>query len=234
MPDVDVASPCRAAAESSATPVNRLVEASVQTHDDGGPRAVHDQSVAMPIHTLQAKRIMPRGVSGLLAAAVLGAWLGAPSPAARAANSQRPARDPFLAQLAGRWQLRGTVLGKPVRYHGSAVWILNDGWLRLGLVDRAKPPAYQADVYLGFDAKAGDYIAHWLDQFGASGARVVATGYRDGRTLVLIFPYDGAPFRDTLTLSEDGESGQLLLESQNPDGAWSTFATYVMTRIGTR
>jgi hypothetical protein len=42
--------------------------------------------------------------------------------------------------------------------------------------DLSRPSKYQADVYLGFDAKAGDYIAHWLDQFGAAGARVVASG----------------------------------------------------------
>jgi hypothetical protein len=36
----------------------------------------------------------------------------------------------------------------------------------------------KSDVYIGFDAKANDYIAHWLDRFGAPGARVVARGER--------------------------------------------------------
>lgn len=139
-------------------------------------------------------------------------------------------RDPFLAQLAGRWTLSGAVLGKSVRYRGDATWVLDGGWLRLALVDRATPPGYQADVYVGFDSKAGDYIAHWLDRFGAAGARVVATGHRDGQTLVLLFPYDGSPFRDTLTLASDGARGSLLLESQKPDGSWSTFASYTLTR----
>jgi len=148
----------------------------------------------------------------------------------RADPPSRPEHDPFLAQLAGRWTLSGAVLGKPVRYRGDATWVLNGGWLRLALVDRATPPGYQADVYLGFDEKAGDYIAHWLDRFGAAGARVVATGHRDGQALVLLFPYDGAPFRDTLTLAPDGASGSLLLESQKADGSWSTFASYTMAR----
>ncbi len=145
------------------------------------------------------------------------------------AEAAAPPRDPFLAQLAGHWALVGQVLGKPVRYRGDSTWVLNDGWLRLSLVDRAKPPGYQADVFLGFDTKAGDYIAHWLDQFGAAGARVVATGHRDGQTLVLLFPYEGSPFRDTLTLSADGSRGTLLLESQKPDASWSTFASYTLT-----
>jgi hypothetical protein len=82
----------------------------------------------------------------------------------------------------------------------------------------------------GFDPKGGDYIAHWLDQFGAAGARVVATGKRDGQTLVLLFPYTEGQFRDTLTLAADGSSGTLLLESQEKDGSWSTFASYTLTR----
>jgi hypothetical protein len=108
--------------------------------------------------------------------------------------------------------------------------VLDDGWLRFALIDRAQPPGYRASVYLGFDAKAGDYVAHWLDRFGAAGARVVATGHREGQTLVLLFPYAESPFRDTLTLSADGTTGTLLLEDQKPDGSWSTFASYAMTR----
>lgn len=42
----------------------------------------------------------------------------------------------------------------------------------------------QADVFIGYDAKAGDFISHWLDQFGAAGARILATGHRDREHLV--------------------------------------------------
>jgi len=168
-----------------------------------------------------------RRVALLAAGAML---LGSPGAVVRADAPAPPPRDSFLAQLAGRWTLTGAVLGKPVVYSGDATWALNDGWLRLALVDRAKPPGYQADVYLGVDAKAGDYIAHWLDRFGGAGARVVGTGRRDGQTLIIFFPYAEGPFRDTFTLAADGRSGSLLLEAQRPDGAWFTFASYQLTR----
>lgn len=167
-----------------------------------------------------------RGATASTAAALL-VLIGS---AVHAEAPSPPAHDPFLAQLAGRWTLTGSVRGQPARYRGDATWVLNGGWLRLALVDRAKPPGYQADVFLGFDAKAGDYIAHWLDQFGAAGARVVATGHREGHTLVLTFPYEESSFRDTLTLAADGSSGTLLLEAQKPDGSWSTFAFYTLAR----
>jgi hypothetical protein len=146
------------------------------------------------------------------------------------ATAAPAARDPFLAQLAGHWDFVGTVGSKPVRYAGDGQWVLADAWLRLALVDLARPPGYVADIYFGLDARAGDYIVHWLDQFGAAGARVVATGRRAGRTLVFGFPYEGSAFRDTLTLAADGASGSLLLEAQQPDGSWSTFASFTFTR----
>ena len=136
----------------------------------------------------------------------------------------------FLDPLAGRWEMQGTVQGRPVRYHAQGRWVLEAGWLEFSMTDAATPPAYAAHLYLGYDAKAGDYVAHWLDRFGAAGARVVATGQRQGDTLVLLFPYAQGAFRDTLTLAPDGASGTLLLESQAPDGHWSTFARYRMRR----
>ncbi|MGP8034764.1 MAG: hypothetical protein ACLPQ6_11585 [Steroidobacteraceae bacterium] len=161
-----------------------------------------------------------------LALIIAGAYL---SPVRAAPPAAAPA-DAYLGLLAGSWDFTGTLLGKPVRYRGAGRWVLANGWLRLSLLDVARPPAYRAEVYLGFDAKAGDYIAHWLDQFGAAGARVVATGKRAGQKLVLLFPYPEGAFRDTFELSQDGSGGSLLIESQDKDGHWSTFASYTLTR----
>ena len=140
------------------------------------------------------------------------------------------AHDPYLQQLAGRWEMTGTQLGKPVHQRGEGSWVLADGWLCFTIIDAQVPPAYQAAVYLGFDPKAGDYVAHWLDQFGAAGARVVATGHRDGQRLVLTFPYAEGAFRDTFSMEPGGERGTLLLESRQSDGHWSTFASYQLRR----
>ena len=174
------------------------------------------------IITVQARALLVRAVVcsvSLLAALGPSATLAAP-----------PVRDPFLAELEGQWRFTGTVHGTHVDYIGRGRWVLGDGWLRLNLLDAGKPPAYEADVYLGYDPAAGDYIAHWLDRFGAAGARVVAAGHREGRRLVLDFPYESAAFRDTLTLAADGASGTLLIESKRPGDSWSTFASYEFKR----
>jgi hypothetical protein len=127
--------------------------------------------------------------------------------------------------------MRGTVREKLVRYHARAERVLQGGFVRLHMVDAAVPAQYEASLYLGFDAEAGDYVGHWLDRFGAAGARVVATGRRSGDVLVIIFQYAGGNFRDTFTRHPDSGTWSLLLESQGADGAWSTFASYELVPV---
>lgn len=101
-------------------------------------------------------------------------------------------------------------------------------------VDVNSPPQYEADVFIGFDNKVNDYIAHWLDGFGAAGARVVARGVREGQRLVITFPYAEGAFRDTFIWRPTTQSWSLLLESQSVDGTWSIFASYTLTRRAKR
>jgi hypothetical protein len=136
----------------------------------------------------------------------------------------------YLNQLQGAWDMPGTFGGKPVHYHASGERVLQGGFLRLHMVDTEPKPQYEADVFIGFDAQRHDFIAHWLDRFGAAGARVFATGKRNGPRLVMTFPYTSGAFRDTFTFISETGAWTLLLESQDSTGTWSTFATYTLTR----
>jgi hypothetical protein len=150
----------------------------------------------------------------------------------RAAPAAEAAPDPnntFLDALQGTWVMEGTLGGRPVRYVAEGQRVLLGGFLRLHLTDADSPPKYEAEVYIGFDSVADDYIAHWLDRFGAAGARVVATGKRRDDELVLVFPYTEGAFRDTFTWHADPHSWSLLLESERADGTWATFASYTLT-----
>lgn len=151
-----------------------------------------------------------------------------------AAGETPTAHDPFLAQLGGQWDLTGTLMGKPVHHRCEGSWALKDSWLCFTLADTQVPSSYQAAVYIGLDPRAHDYIAHWLDQFSAGGAGVVATGHRDGQVRVLVFPYAEGAFRNTFTLAADGSSGTLLLEAHQPDARWSRFADYRLARPGAK
>ncbi len=146
------------------------------------------------------------------------------------ARADAPDDNAYLDRLLGKWEMSGTLGDKSVHYHASGERVLQGGFLRLHMIDAAPKPQYEADVFIGFDARRHDFIAHWLDRFGAAGARVVATGKRDGARLVMIFPYSSGAFRDTFTFMPETGAWSLLLEAQKPDGAWSTFATYTLTQ----
>jgi hypothetical protein len=146
------------------------------------------------------------------------------------AETARSADDTYLDALQGTWEMTGTLLGKPVKYHARGERVLQGGFLRLHMIDVAAVPTYEADLFIGYDAKAKDYIGHWLDRFGAAGARVVATGKREGQTLVIQFPYAEAAFKDTFVFDPAARTWSLLIESQTPSGAWSNFATYTLVR----
>jgi hypothetical protein len=147
-----------------------------------------------------------------------------------AADSVRSADEAYLDALQGNWRMDGTLGGKPVRYIADAQRVLQDGFLRLHMMEVDSKSPYEAEVFIGFDAQAKGYIAHWLDRFGAAGARVVAKGERKGQQLVLVFPYAQGAFKDTFTWQPESASWLLLLESQDSSGKWSTFANYTATR----
>ncbi len=154
--------------------------------------------------------------------------------ATRAADVATSPDEAYLDALAGKWVMAGTLGGKPVRYFADGQRVLQGGFIELHMIDAGSPSQYEADVFIGFDAKAKDYIAHWLDRFGAPGARVVARGERQGRRLVLTFPYADGAFRDTFTWQPESKSWSLLLESQASNATWSTFASYTLIRSVSR
>ncbi len=145
------------------------------------------------------------------------------------ADATADADNTYLEKLTGEWDMTGDMSGKALHYHASGARVLQGGFLRLHMIDADPDPKYEADVFIGVDPRRHDFIAHWLDRFGAAGARVVGTGKRDDAHLVVIFPYVTGAFRDTFTLLPDGD-WSLLLEFQRPSGSWSTFATYTLVR----
>jgi hypothetical protein len=163
-------------------------------------------------------------VRAIVCAFILLAAIGT-EPLARAEDA-RSADNAYLDELQGDWDMTGTLLGKPVKYHARGERVLQGGFLRLHMIDAAEVPTYEADLFLGYDAHADDYIGHWLDRFGAAGARVVASGKREGSTLVIQFPYAEAAFKDTFVYDLNSRTWSLLIESQKPGGGWSKFATY--------
>jgi hypothetical protein len=168
----------------------------------------------------------------VLAALVLVLLAARLSPLANAGTPPEAgdADNAYLEELLGKWDMTGWMGKKALHYHAVGERVLQGGFLRVHMIDASADPKYEADVYIGVDPEQHDFIAHWLDRFGAAGARVVGVGKRNNEQMIIVFPYAGGNFRDTFTFSPDSKTWSLLLESQKPDGSWTTFATYSMAR----
>lgn len=140
------------------------------------------------------------------------------------------AADPLLTNLEGHWVGVGTVEGEAVTYDAEGRFALQGEFLVLSMIDADDPPAYEAAVFLARSAKKGDYVAHWLDNFGADGARVVGFGAGADRKLEITFDYAEATFRDRFEFAPGGRKFTLVVDSRAGDGPWEEFASYVFTR----
>lgn len=162
---------------------------------------------------------------GLLGAA---SCARAPSAAAPPAYQPQSEDDAFLDHLAGDWAMQGAVQDRAVRYRARGERVLGGPWFAFHMIDENTPAQYEASVFISVDPKAHDYVVHWLDSFGGGGARIAGRGYRQAEALRFEFPYADDPVRNVWTRSDDNWS--LLIESQQPNGLWTTFAHYDIRR----
>src|SRR5271156_6182833 len=90
------------------------------------------------------------------------------------ARAQMPAEQAaLLNHLTGVWTLRGTIAGKPTIHDVQAEWVLNHEYVQLQEISHetnaAGNPAYEAIVYIGWDAKAQQFVCLWLDSTSGDG-----------------------------------------------------------------
>jgi len=181
-------------------------------------------SLPMPRHGAKRRAV----VVGLVSASL---WATGNIRSVEAPDAHDAVRaNALLDGLQGHWNMEGTVMGEPVRYRAEGARVLQGGFLRLHMIDANSPPQYEAAVYIGYDVKAKEYIAHWLDGFGAAGARVVGSGSRAGDRIAIHYPYSSGTFRNMFTWRPVRRDWTLLIESQQRDGTWSTFASYTLRR----
>ncbi len=79
----------------------------------------------------------------------------------------------LLDHLAGNWILQGTIAGKQTTHDVQATWVLNHEYLQLHEVSREKngngTAAYEAIIYIEWDAKTRQYNCLWLDSTSGGG-----------------------------------------------------------------
>lgn len=101
-------------------------------------------------------------------------------------------KDPLLDRLSGSWVLQGTIAGQQTTHDIESEWVLNHEYLRLHEVSREKnaqgQPAYEAIVFIEWDASSNEYKCLWLDSTGGGGlAAPIARGKRDNDEITFLF-----------------------------------------------
>ncbi len=145
------------------------------------------------------------------------------------ASAQRllgPAMDTLLDRMVGRWEMTGTVRGRPAHYTLDASRVLQGRFVELHMTDVVRPPAYEARVFIGVDSAKSRYLVHWMDNFGAAYSVPAAEGWATRDTIRFEFAYADGPFRDTFTFNRRDGTWRFLLEGQDSARVWRTFADY--------
>ena len=98
----------------------------------------------------------------------------------------------LLDHLAGDWVLKG-VLGKKTAVHDvHAEWVLNHEYIRLHETSREKKqngePAYEAIIFISWDAKAQQYACLWLDN--TEGGGLSAEGIAHAKPQEFSIPFE--------------------------------------------
>lgn len=144
---------------------------------------------------------------------------------AAASPARPPLHDEFLERLAGRWKLTRQVRGRTVENTVQADWVLDHQFLRVHMKDVAEPPAYEAEIFFGFDAARNRCVLHWLDSFGGRHSSV-GYGVREGNTIAFLFDSPEGRIRNTFTFFQEIQTWASLVELHDAaSGQWRTFAT---------
>jgi len=136
----------------------------------------------------------------------------------------------LLSHLQGEWDMKGTVMKKPVQYAAEGVWVLQGQFLSFHMKDVAIPPRYEANLSIGIDSSLNQFVAHWLDVFGGAGARVVGFGILSTERIEILYPYPEGRFRNLFNYDYQKDAWTLVIESEGKDGHWSLFAQYSIVR----
>jgi hypothetical protein len=145
-----------------------------------------------------------------------------------------PTPTQLLDRLAGDWLLKGVLGGKETKHEVEAAWVLNREYLRLHEVSREKKangdPAYEAIVFISWDAKAQEYRCLWLDNTEGGGLSVpTARAKREEHAIPFVFVFSGAELHTTFTYDKTSDTWNWTIDDVK-DGKADRFADLTLSR----
>ena len=129
-----------------------------------------------------------------------------------AATAQLATQGTVLDHLAGDWVMSGTIAGEPIVHDVDADWVLAGHYLRFHDFSREREPsgerAYEATVFIGWDAQTDRFVCLWLDVTGGEGLSNGVLGYAApvGDTIPFVFGMEGSQIHNTFVYHRGADS----------------------------
>jgi len=149
--------------------------------------------------------------------------------------AQQPTfNDALLDRFAGNWVLQGTIAKKQTTHDVSAEWVLGHQYLRIHEISREKnnkgQPAYEANVYIGWDPASGEYACVWLDTWGGASTQSLGRAKRKGDLIPFLFTdKDGSLFHTTFLYDMGADTWEWRMDAEQ-NGAMKPFARVKLVR----
>jgi len=153
-------------------------------------------------------------------------------------SAQQPAqKDPLLDRLTGAWILQGTIAGHETTHDIESEWVLGHEYLRLHETSREKnaqgQPAYEAIVFIEWDASSNEYKCLWLDSTGGGGLSApIAQGKRGNDEIKFLFrdkDDKDSGVRTTFAYTKGADTWSWLIDNEQ-GGKLTPFARVKLTR----
>ena len=142
--------------------------------------------------------------------------------ASPALAQQATFNDPLVDHLAGKWVLSGQMDKGRATHDIPAQWALAHQYLELHEVSRETnkvgSPAYQATVYIGWDATKHIYDCVWLDDFGSISTQSLGYAKPDGNRIAFVFQDRDDPGSFHTTFTWHQESGTWTMDMDQVTG----------------
>lgn len=144
-------------------------------------------------------------------------------------------QDALLDNLVGDWRIeRKFGSGRTAENTVRAEWVLDHQFIELHYRDVARPPKYEATVFIGYDARDQRYVCHWIDNFGGEFS---ALGYgkidNERRAIEFTFDYKDGPFTNKFSFDPVTKTWTSVMR-QKDKGEWKLFAEDKFTRLETK
>ena len=152
-------------------------------------------------------------------------------------SQQTTFQDTLLEKMIGEWTLKGTIANKETVHDISVSWILDHQYLQLKEVSQEKnadgKPAYEALVFIGWDATLNQYSCLWLDVTGGGGLnpQAIAHAKRNGDEIAFLFKIGSESFHTTFVYDRGTDSWQWIMDGEE-NGKLQPFARVKLARKG--